>query len=106
MLEEWIQKADTDKLVCFNCREKITDEFAINILEQKNRQELADKFKKFKEDKEFAADPLGCYCPKAGCSAKLRAANDKVRKLKCPSCKTQVCFKCRQKWHGNKVKCD
>ena len=106
MLEEWIQKGEIDKLVCFTCREKITDQFAIDILEQNHRKQLVEKFKKFKEDKEFEADPLGCYCPKAGCSAKIRAANDKVSKLECPSCKTQFCFQCREEWHGNEIKCN
>ena len=52
------------------------------------------------------ADPLSLYCPKAGCSANIRAANDQVKKLKCKACKTEICFKCREEWHGDLLSCE
>jgi E3 ubiquitin-protein ligase RNF19A len=51
------------------------------------------------------ANPLVRWCPKAGCEGFVTAANDKATKLVCPDCKTRICFKCRNDWHGRWTSC-
>lgn len=42
------------------------------------------------------------WCTKPGCSGSMRGENLDVKKVTCPVCSTEVCFQCRDEWHGRK----
>ena len=66
---------------------------------------MIEKYIRFSDKKSLEADPLVRWCTKPNCDEHMRAKNDKVEKLTCPKCSTEVCFKCRDTWHGN-VSCE
>ena len=68
--------------------------------------DLVSKYDRFKDQKSLDADPLVRWCPKPGCLTHIKAANKDSGKLTCPKCSTNVCFKCRDEWHGDKVSCE
>ncbi|KDP44274.1 hypothetical protein JCGZ_05741 [Jatropha curcas] len=42
-----------------------------------------------------------CYCPYQDCSALvLNECKYKLKKIKCPNCKKQFCFRCKIPWHA------
>ncbi|KAG8655408.1 probable E3 ubiquitin-protein ligase RNF217 [Manihot esculenta] len=42
-----------------------------------------------------------CYCPYRDCSALvLNECKDKLKKIKCPNCKKNFCFRCKLPWHA------
>ena len=67
--------------------------------------ELVTKYERFREQKNFDADPLIRWCPKPGCQTHVKAESKDTIKLTCPKCSTDVCFQCRDVWHGDKVSC-
>ena len=69
-------------------------------------EELFKKYEKFVNAKKLEGDPLVRFCPKPGCTTHFRAENKNQIKLKCPKCATEVCFKCRDLWHGDLVTCE
>ena len=72
---------------------------------ESDKNELLEKFTRFKAKKDLESDPLVRYCPKLGCEEHMRGENQDVVKLQCPKCETEVCFKCREEWHGTEVSC-
>ena len=68
--------------------------------------DLFEKYERFKAAKQLLSDALIRFCPKAGCETNIRAENDQVLKLTCPTCATEVCFKCKEVWHGETVTCE
>lgn len=46
------------------------------------------------------------YCPKANCDGVMRAKSVEDLKLTCPACKSSICFKCRDEWHGYWTSCE
>lgn len=46
------------------------------------------------------------FCPRQGCDGIIKGHTILASKLKCPTCKTTVCFKCRDFWHGHFTSCD
>ena len=63
--------------------------------------DLYEKYKRFKSQKTLDKDPLIRWCTKAGCDTYMKAENDQATKLTCPKCSTEICFKCRNNWHGD-----
>ncbi|XP_015581564.1 E3 ubiquitin-protein ligase RSL1 [Ricinus communis] len=42
-----------------------------------------------------------CYCPYRDCSALvLNECKDKLKKIKCPNCKKNLCYVCKIPWHA------
>ena len=64
------------------------------------------KYVRFKDKKELEKDPLVRWCPKPGCESYMRAETSDTAKITCLTCSTEVCFKCRDVWHGENVSCD
>ena len=77
-----------------------------DILKARNHSELAEKFTKFKGQKALDSDPLVRWCPNPSCGEHTRAENKDAKKLTCYKCKTEFCFQCRDKWHGEDVTCE
>ena len=46
------------------------------------------------------------WCTKQGCTGKMKGKNLSERKLVCPECKTAICFRCREEWHGRWTSCE
>ena len=64
------------------------------------------KYERFKDKAGLEADPLVRWCTKPGCESHMRGKNNDEVKLKCLTCGTEVCFKCRDEWHGEDVTCE
>ena len=94
-----IKDAKIDKITCldFDCRKPINEDAIRNVLA--DQPDYLEKYERFKKAKELEADPLVRYCPKAGCSEYMKADSNETEKLQCLSCKTWVCFRCRDVWH-------
>ena len=46
------------------------------------------------------------WCASPTCETHMRAPNDTVKYLTCPTCGTEVCFACKEVWHGENVSCN
>lgn len=93
-----------DKLNCleFNCMKPIGSA----KLKQYLSDELFEKYERFKAARLIEGDPMIRFCPKPSCGAAIRAENEEATRLVCSECGTEVCFKCRDYWHGETVSCE
>ena len=100
-----ISRADTDKLICSEpgCGQKASSEQIYLLF--KDKPETLAKLTRFVDKKKLDADPLVRYCPKVGCEGYVRGKDFDARKVACPLCKTQICFRCRDEWHGYCTSC-
>ena len=101
-LKNNINNAEINKLNCFDysCGQLISDEKLKEILTEHNLVDLYEKKKRFEEQKNLDKDKLVRWCPKSGCKTYVRAKDENDVHLTCPTCKTEICFKCRDVWHG------
>ena len=65
-------------------------------VEPETLQKLRDLIAKHEKE----ADPLVRWCTKAGCQGSMRGESLDAKKVVCPVCSTEVCFQCRDEWHG------
>ena len=102
----WIESAAIDNFKCFDreCQRPIEPAKLNQIFEQKVPR-MGQRYHFLKNSWALESDLLVRQCTKAGCEAHIRAENDEVKKLDCPTCDTQVCFNCRKTWHGENVSC-
>ena len=42
------------------------------------------------------------WCTKPGCPGSMRGESLDTKKVTCPDCRTEVCFQCRDEWHGSR----
>ena len=107
MLKQQIERADIDKIKCFDheCLKPILKEKLVEIFKDRN-MDLLNKYDRFKDKKDIDSDPLIRWCTKPGCDTHIKAKNRDATKLECPTCKTEICFNCRDKWHGETVTCE
>ena len=107
-LRQNIERAEIAKLKCFqhDCLRPISEDRITQILSVRNLPELVEKFSRFKNQKSLDTDPLVRWCPKPNCMTHIRAENMEATKLTCPKCATEVCYKCRDEWHGVSVTCE
>ena len=109
MLKQQIERADVDKIKCFNfdCDEAVSKKKIESIMKVHNvGGDLLEKYERFKEKKANDSDPLIRWCTKPGCDTTIRAENTDATKLTCPTCSTEVCYQCKEPWHGEDVTCD
>ena len=104
--KQLIESAQVQKIVCldYSCQKEIQQESIKRICGDEIA--LFAKYERFKNKKALEADPLVRWCPKAGCEMHMRATERDVQKLQCPECKTEVCFNCRDIWHGEDQSCE
>ena len=107
-LKQHIERAAIDKLVCFHfeCKKAISDEKIREILLKRNRADLVEKFAKFKGQKQLDSDPLVRWCPNPSCGDHMRADSKDTKKMTCKKCQTELCFQCKDKWHGEDTTCE
>ena len=101
LLKLKIERAEVDNLVCFEfkCLEKVTED-EIKELFKGVEPETFQKYKEFVVKKKVEGDPLMRWCTKPGCTGSMRGDDLNAKKVTCPVCKTDVCFQCRDEWHG------
>ena len=99
-----IQENKISLIKCLNyeCKEKLTDEFIINLLN--NNVELINKYKKYKLELEILNNPNIKYCPFPNCDSYLELKDEKNKDVTCLNNHT-FCFLCLQKPHG-KLTCN
>ena len=95
-----IQENKISFIKCLNyeCREKISDIFIINLLN--SNDQLIQKYKKFKLEFEILKDPKKKFCPIPNCISYLELKNKNNLKVKCKNGHV-FCFNCLEKPHGN-----
>ena len=90
------------KCLDYECKEKLSDEFIINLLN--NDYELIKKYKRFKSELEILNDPNKKLCPFPECDSYLELKDIKNKDVTCLNNHT-FCFLCLQKPHG-KLPCN
>jgi len=90
------------KCLDYECQEKLSDKFIINLLN--NDYELIKKFKRFKSELEILNDPNKKLCPFPECDSYLELKDIKNKNVTCLNNHT-FCFLCLQKPHG-KLPCN
>ena len=107
LLKQVVERAEVEKVQCldYECKKPITRHKVKTFLISMNKTELYDKYKRFVRKRLMESDPLVRWCTKPGCGMNMKAENMDATKLTCPECSTEVCFKCRDTWHGENKTC-
>ena len=107
-LKNYVESAEIEKIKCFDygCRRPISATKVKEIFTKMDLPHLFRKYERFKDKKSLDSDPLVRWCPKAGCDTHIRAEKKDTKKLQCPTCMTEVCFNCKDVWHGDSVTCE
>ena len=95
-------KLSSIKCLDYNCKQKLEDEFIINLLN--NDINLIKKYKKYKKELIIAQDPNKKFCPFPDCDSYLELKNKKEKYISCLN-NHLYCFVCLKKPHG-KLPCD
>ena len=90
------------KCLDYNCQEKITDKFIINLLN--NNEKLIRKYKKYKLELEIMSDPNKKMCPFLNCNSYLELKDEKKKYVKCLN-NHYYYFLCLKNPHG-KLQCN
>ena len=86
------------KCLDYECKEKINDNFIINLLN--SNEILISKYIKYKLELEVINDPNKKLCPYPNCDSYLELKDIKNKDVECEN-KHSYCFLCLQKPHGN-----
>jgi len=87
------------KCLNYECQEKLSDEFIINLLNSNNK--LISKYRKYKLELEILNDPNKKFCPYPNCNSYAVLKDIKQKYVKC-SKNHNFCFLCLEKPHGKK----
>jgi len=87
------------KCLNYECQEKLSDEFIINLLN--SNKKLIEKYKKFKLELEIINDTNKKFCPFPNCNSYAELKDIKEKYVKCQN-NHKFCFLCLEKPHGNK----
>ena len=124
-----LKKGKNRGTVVFKCGHRFCRECSVDHFAQSIRQNKIDKFlcpqegcknnkvsiktvrrvirhdealvAKYKEFRSNQADMMTRFCVKPGCGARIQGKSLQDTKLNCPTCKTAICFQCREAWHGS-----
>ena len=86
------------KCLDYNCKEKLSDNFIINLLN--SDKDLIKLYKRYKFELEIVNDPNKKLCPYPNCDSYLEQKNKNNKKVTCKNNHT-YCFLCLEKEHGN-----
>ena len=95
-------KLSSIKCLNYDCKEKLSDDFTINLL--RSNKSLIKKYKKYKLELEIMNDPNKKLCPYPNCDSYLELKNIRNKDVTCKNNHT-YCFECLKKPHGN-LPCD
>jgi hypothetical protein len=90
-------KLPSIKCLDYNCKEKLTDEFIINLLNSDTK--LVRKYKKYKLELEIINDPNKKLCPYPNCNSYLEIIDIRDKDVTCYNLHS-FCFECLKKPHG------
>ena len=90
-------KLTSIKCLDYECQEKISDEFIINLLNKD--EDLIKKYKKYKLELDIINDPNKKLCPFPNCDSYLILKNKEFKITTCKN-KHTYCFFCLRKPHG------
>ena len=98
-LEVKIKENKLSFIKCLNyeCPEKLSDEFIIDLLQ--NNNDLIQKYKGYKFELDIINDPNKKLCPFPNCDSYLIIKNEKFKVVTCKN-KHTYCFFCLEKPHG------
>ena len=85
------------KCLDYECQEKISDEFIINLINED--KDLIKKYKKYKLELDIINDPNKKLCPFPNCDSYLILKNEKFKISSCKN-KHTYCFFCLRRPHG------
>ena len=85
------------KCLDYECQERLSDKFIINLLNNKN--DLIQKYKKYIFELEIMNNPNKKFCPFPNCNSYLEQKNINEKNATCLNNHT-FCFLCLQKPHG------
>ena len=91
-------KLSSIKCLNYDCKEKLSDDFTINLLH--SNKSLIKKYKKYKLELEIMNDPNKKLCPYPNCDSYLELKNIRNKDVACKNNHT-YCFECLKKPHGN-----
>ena len=86
------------KCLDYNCNEKLTDDFIINLLNKDIN--LIKKYKKYKLELEIMNNPNKKLCPYPNCDSYLEKKEIREKDATCKN-NHSFCFECLKKPHGN-----
>ena len=95
-------KLPSIKCLDFKCKEKLKDEFIINLLN--SDIDLIKKYKRYKLELEIIDDPNKKLCPYPNCDSYLELKQIRNKDVSCKNNHT-FCFECLKKPHG-KLPCN
>ena len=95
-------KLPSIKCLDYNCQEKLTDEFIINLLNSNTY--LIKAYKRYKLELEIINDPNKKLCPYPNCDSFLELIDIRNKDVTCKNNHT-FCFECLKKPHG-KLPCN
>ena len=95
-------KLPSIKCLDYNCQEKLTDEFIINLLNSNTY--LIKAYKRYKLELEIINDPNKKLCPYPNCDSFLELIDIRNKDVTCKNNHT-FCFECLKKSHG-KLPCN
>ena len=87
------------KCLNYECQEKLSDEFIINLLN--SNKKLIEKYKKYKLELDIINDINKKFCPYPNCNSYAELKDIKEKYVKCQY-NHMFCFLCSEKPHGNK----
>ena len=87
------------KCLNYECQEKLSDEFIINLLN--SNKKLIEKYKKYKLELDIINDTNKKFCPYPNCNSYAKLKDIKQKYVKCQN-DHMFCFLCLEKPHGNK----
>eukprot|EP00475_Leptophrys_vorax_P037949 TRINITY_DN6609_c0_g1_i1.p1 TRINITY_DN6609_c0_g1~~TRINITY_DN6609_c0_g1_i1.p1 ORF type:complete len:431 (-),score=92.59 TRINITY_DN6609_c0_g1_i1:35-1327(-) len=105
----WIRTQVTDgkvsdkQIFCPNveCKQPIEAQ----VIEDLSPPEIWEKYQRFTFALEVDRDKNATWCPAAGCKGVIYRPNGIVRKGICEECKFEICFLCKNAFHGNFSSC-
>ena len=95
-------KLPSIKCLNYNCKEKLNDNFIINLL--KSDIDLIKKYKRYKLELKIINDPNKKLCPYPNCDSYLELKQIRNKDVTCKNNHT-FCFECLKKPHG-KLSCN
>ena len=92
-------KLTSIKCLDYECQEKLSDEFIINLV--KSNKEIIEKYKKYKFELDIINNPNKKFCPYPNCDSYAELLNIKNKNVRCLN-NHKFCFLCLEKPHEGK----
>ncbi|CDW84658.1 ibr domain containing protein [Stylonychia lemnae] len=103
-----LEKNQIDQFICpiQGCLKKISGEVEVKIVFQSDDFEIRCLYEDLEYKNSLKKQPLLRFCPKQNCGGFGMAQNFNEKFVKCQDCDNQICFECREDWHGDFTSCE